>query len=205
MVTQPKLSDRAIKVINEFGDSVSFLRQNNPNLQTQTALYKERAFTSDKSPTIGAVREAYGEKVCNSWLFNQLEVINDFAGVKSKLTEGQMKELAGMLQAEIFWMKISEFMYFLHQLKMGKYGSFYGVVDGMKITESLGKFIKERRDYIFQLEEEIKKEKRKDMFKGTITREQYDKLKKRAKIDINAFMELFPNSNKSDWEEWRKC
>ena len=79
------------------------------------------------------------------------------------------------------------------------------MVDGMKITESLGKFIKERRDYIFQLEEEIKKEKRKDMFKGTITREQYDILKKRAKIDINAFMELFSNSNKSDWEEWRKC
>ena len=43
------------------------------------------------------------------------------------------------------------------------------------------------------------------MFKGTITREQYETLKKRAKIDINAFMELFPNSNKSDWEQWRKC
>lgn len=75
----------------------------------------------------------------------------------------------------------------------------------MKITESLGKFIKERRDYIFQLEEEKKQERRKDMFKGTITREQYETLKKRAKIDINAFMELFPKANKSDWEQWRKC
>lgn len=208
---QKKLSIKAKEIASRFGDGEEFMKKYNPDLQTETAFNKKRAFTSKIAPTINEVREVYGEKVCNVWIMAQIERINDFTGVEKKLTEDVMLEQAKMLQAEpgIRKLKVSEFMYFIHRLKMGKYGSFYGVVDAMVINKALDIFLQEKRNYIYDLEEEKKRIAREKMFEGSISRESYESIKKRAETDIDAFKQLFkcfPNDKPIEeyWEDWKQ-
>lgn len=207
---QKEQSIKAKEIIERFGVGEQFMKKYNPDLQTDTAFNKERAFTSEIAPTIGDVREAYGGRICSAWIMAQIERINDFTGVEKKLTKEVMLEQAKMLQAEtkIQRLKVSEFMYFIHRLKMGKYGSFYGVVDAMVINKALETFLEEKRSYIHELEEEKKRIEREKMFEGSISREKYDSIKERAKTDIEAFKQLFkcfPNDRPIEeyWEDWK--
>ena len=201
------LSNDAVELLQRYPTANDFRNEFSVKLQTATALFKERTFDGT-SPTLRTIREAYGSEICNVWIMLHLEQINLFAGVKKKLTKEAMEELAYMIQAECYYFKASELMFFIHKLKMGKYGSFYGVVDAMKITEALNKFIEERQNYIHKLEEEKRQLKREKMFEGSISREKYDSIKERAQTDIDAFKQLFkcfPNDKPIEeyWEAWK--
>ncbi len=96
------------------------------------------------SPRLSAVCKAYSPKVAETWLLAQLENLNDFCGVKNKMSIPQMVELAKIILVEGYFLKTSELMLFFYRFKTGKYGVFYGVVDPQQIMAGLGQFIRER-------------------------------------------------------------
>ena len=181
---QPKLLQNAIaEVVSIYGSSEKFLKTLNPSVQIRAAANIERAYMG-KAPRLSAVCGAYSQKVAEIWLMAQLENMNDFCGVKQKMTILQMRELAQMLIVEVYYLKVSELMLFFHRFKAGRYGEFYGVVDPQRIMSGLNAFLRDRVEEIAQyeriaaqkrIEEEVKQRDER-----CITHEEYLKIKSEA-------------------------
>lgn len=140
-----------------------------------------------KAPRLSAVCGAYSQKVAEIWLMAQLENMNDFCGVKQKMTILQMRELAQMLIVEVYYLKVSELMLFFHRFKAGRYGEFYGVVDPQRIMSGLNAFLRDRVEEIAQyeriaaqkrIEEEVKQRDER-----CITHEEYLRIKSEDQTD----------------------
>lgn len=155
------LSPIAMKVINRYGNGLQFAKTFNPDLQRICALSKERSFLGD-APSIAALMQAYPEKQVTAWIMAQLENLNDFTGVNNKIEPRQMKELAGIIEADYYFLKASELLLFFHMLKAGEFGIFYGNVDPMVIARSLFEFRTYRRQQIEFYEREIKQKQKQE-------------------------------------------
>lgn len=111
-------------------------------------------------PAIVHLAQAYDEDVAVRWVQHQLLQVNEFAGVKSKLTDMQLNELAIQIRLEHGDLNLFEFILFCARLRSGKYEDFYGSVDPMRILKSLDKFCSERRMEISKEIEAREKEER---------------------------------------------
>ena len=111
----------------------------------------------------------------------QLGNMNDFCGVKQKMTIPQMRELAQMLIVEVYYLKVSELMLFFHRFKSGKYGEFFGVVDPQRIMAGLNMFLRERVEEIAQYERSAAQKRNEEEVKQRdercITHEEYLRIK----------------------------
>ena len=113
--------------------------------------------------------------------------MNDFCGVKQKMTILQIRKLAQMLIVEVYYLKVSELMLFFHRFKAGRYGKFYGVVDPQRIMSGLNAFLRDRVEEIAQyeriaaqkrIEEEVKQRD-----ECCITHEEYLRIKSEEQTD----------------------
>lgn len=107
----------------------------------------ERVFLG-AAPTLRTLAQAYGRQVAESWLSIQLRDLSEFSGCKDKLTIRQTDELAAVIAQTFGHFKVTELMYFLQLFKAGRYGKFYGAVDGLAITTALHAFAKERMEAV---------------------------------------------------------
>lgn len=133
------------------------------------------------APTLNEIDAAYGKNAGAAWLMPQLFSVGEFAGVREKMDEQQTLELAMVIRAKYGFLTVTELMYFFFNLKAGKYGKFYGVVDPMVITEALGVFLDERERYLTKVENERKRAERDAIYERTdaLTPEQVRELRKR--------------------------
>ncbi len=145
------MRNATVEIVERYGDSEKFLKALNPNIQIRVAANVERAYMG-KAPKLSAVCGAYSHKVAETWLMAQLENVNDFCGVKHKMSIPQMRELAEMLIVEAYYLKVSELMLFFYRFKAGKYGEFFGVVDPQRIMSGLYSFLRDRVDEIGRFE-----------------------------------------------------
>ncbi len=97
-----------------------------------------------KAPALSVVSNAFGENVTKSWLSYQLIDLSEFSGCKDKLTTFQVSSICEVIMSTWYYLTVVELMHFFLQFKAGKYGKFYGAVDGLAITESLRAFVEER-------------------------------------------------------------
>ena len=97
--------------------------------------------------------EAYGENITETWLEIQLRDLSEFAGCKDKLSIQQIEQIAKVIILEFSFMKATELMHFFILFKSGKFGKFYGSVDGLVITEALQEFREMRREKLWALEQ----------------------------------------------------
>lgn len=97
-----------------------------------------------KAPALSVVSNAYGENVTKTWLSCQLIDLLEFSGCKDKLTTFQIGSICEVIMSTWYYLTVVELMHFFTQFKSGKYGKFYGAVDGLAITESLRAFVEER-------------------------------------------------------------
>lgn len=88
------------------------------------------------------------------WIQDQLLQVNEFAGVKSKLSDMQLNELAIQIRLEYGLLNLFEFILFCARLRSGRYEDFYGSVDPMRILKSLDAFCSDRRAEIWREAEE---------------------------------------------------
>lgn len=124
------------------------------------------------------LQQAYGaEYASRVWIKTQIVVVNDFIGVKEKMNDIQLNTLCDQILVEYGGLNLLEFALFCSRLRSGKYESFYGSVDPMRIMQSLEDFMEDRRRDInkaVEVEEKIRKEKElKEHRKTAITYEQY--------------------------------
>lgn len=125
------------------------------------------------SPTLNNIATAYGKTAPIQWLIAQLVNLSEFCGVRDKMTGDQLEELATLLAKSYPYYKITQFMAFFLDFKMGKYGRFYGSIDPMVITEAIMRFDHERCEIIGKWEKEQEKLEADEHAKSVISFEDY--------------------------------
>lgn len=119
------------------------------------------AHHSKNVPAIVHLAQAYDDNVAVRWIQDQLLQVNEFAGVKSKLSDMQLSELAIQIRLEYGHLNLFEFILFCARLRSGRYEDFYGSVDPMRILKSLDAFCADRREEITR-EAQTKEKEEKD-------------------------------------------
>lgn len=112
-------------------------------------------------PTVGMLREAYGSDVVHTWVCVMVENLNDFCGVKQKMTNEQKEEVAHILMCECANLNIAEMGLFFDKIKRGTFGEYYGVLDTVRTMKLLKDYLNERRVAInkrIDIEEEQKRQ-----------------------------------------------
>lgn len=112
------------------------------------------------APTLAELRQL-DPTADQQWLIPQLFNLSEFSGARSKMTTAQLYDLASIISAEYYYMKLTEMMVFFFRFKGGHYGRFYGAVDPMTVTSALMRFSEERRE-IYARHEEDERRKRKE-------------------------------------------
>ena len=103
------------------------------------------AYHTKNIPAIVHLAQAYDEDVAVKWIQDQLLQVNEFAGVKAKLSDMQLDELAIQIRLEYGYLNLLEFILFCARLRSGRYEDFYGSVDPMRILKSLDSFYADRK------------------------------------------------------------
>lgn len=151
----------------------------NPDLQAVVADNIDRAIFGT-APMLCVIDAAYGEGSAVTWLVPQLHNLCATVGVKTKLDDVQLRQLAVMIRDEFGYLKATEVMLFLYRLKAGHYGEFYGAVDVQRVMRALrGKFSEERSRHI-QLHEAMEKDRQRQQWAATAaTPAQIEEIKKK--------------------------
>ena len=176
-----KKQQKVADMRKRYGPAEQFLKLFTPDLQIATARNEARAYLGS-APSLEVIAEGYGWQTVIVWLCIQIENLNNFTGVREKMTVARQKDLAALILAEYPNLKASEILLFFHRLKCGRYGRFYGMVDALFITSSLLQFTEQRRADIIRYKEEqsrLEKNVLPSVDTGKyITREEYFKQKR---------------------------
>ena len=136
----------------------------------------ERSLTGN-APTIRQLLYSYQIEQLQVWMMAQLHDLNEYVGVKNKMENVHIKELASMIIVKSQYLKASEILLFFHKLKAGDFGGFFGTVDPQKVGEYLNAFKKWRSQELDKVNNKIAQEererKRKEWQRTGITREEY--------------------------------
>jgi len=157
----------------------SFCTMFNPDLQ-QVAADNERRAILGTAPMLCVLDAAYGEGSAVTWLIPQLHSLCVAVGVKNKLDDAQLIQLATMIRKEFGYLKATEVMLFLWRLKGGHYGEFFGSVDIQRVMRALrGKFSDERAKVLDAYESELKEQERIERAKTALKPHEIEALRKR--------------------------
>lgn len=142
-------------------------------IQNPTACFRR------DSPSLVRIDVTYGKGSSSSWLFSILQGMFVFLGVtEDKFSKEQVYNLACNIAANYKTLKVVEILLFISRFEAGKYGRFYGGDSyALVITESLNKFMVEREHYYADIERERAEKHIEESKKGTISFEEYKKMK----------------------------
>jgi hypothetical protein len=151
----------------------------NPSLQQVVADNLDRAMFGT-APMLCVLDAAYGDGSAVTWLIPQLHDLCAAVGVKTKLDDGQLKQLATMIRNEFGYLKATEVMLFVWRFKAGHYGELYGAVDPVRIMRALrGRFCEERAKLIQRHEHEEHERERKQWAENAATPAQIEEIKRK--------------------------
>lgn len=144
------------------------------------------------SPTLVRIDVTYGKGSSANWLYNVLQGMLVFLGVtEDKFSKEQVYNLACNIAANYKTLKVVEILLFISRFEAGKYGRFYGGDSyALVITESLNKFMVEREHYYADIERERAEKRIEESKKGTISLEEYKKLKEERGETTNPHLDF---------------
>lgn len=152
-------TERQLAIRRKYGSPAEFMVRFSPVIQRklrELGIDYVEASRYDY-PTIGELKEAYGSDMVHAWLCVMVENLNDFCGVKQKMTDEQKEEVAHILMCECVRINIAEVALFFDKVKRGKFGEYYGILDTVRTMKILMSFMGERSAAINkQLEAEEK-------------------------------------------------
>lgn len=79
-----------------YGPAEQFLKLFTPDLQIATARNEARAYLGS-APSLEVIAEGYGWQTVIVWLCIQIENLNNFTGVREKMTVARQKDLAALI------------------------------------------------------------------------------------------------------------
>ena len=175
----PHLQQKADSLKSCHSNLQSFCTMFNPDLQQVVADNLDRALFGT-APMLCTLDAAYGEGSATQWLIPQLHNLCAAVGVKTKLDDTQLSELATMIRKEFGYLKATEVMLFVWRFKAGHYGELYGAVDPVRIMRALrGRFSEERSKHI-ELHEAMEKDQERQRWAAeAATPTQIEEIKKR--------------------------
>lgn len=132
------------------------------------------------APCLSVLRLAYGDNIAETWMAIQLRDLSEFSGCRTKLSTEQIDNISKVIISMFGFLKVTEMMYFFLLFKSGKFGKFYGAVDGLVITEALQDFLKIRNERLCAYENEDRERLDKLERENTISYEEYEQIKVRA-------------------------
>lgn len=169
---------------SKYGSSESFLAMFNPERQYIYCLYKDRCFCGS-APSLSVVSKCYGSNVSELFVSAQIKDLMEYTGNKGKLTIHQIDALSKVIVSTFYYLKVTELMYFFFLFKSGRFGSFYGSVDTIVITQSIREFLKIRNDEIESIERKRNQEeaerRNKDCAKNAISYEEWVSIRDKYK------------------------
>ena len=139
------------------------------------------------SPSLVRLDIAYGRGSAAKWLFGMLQGMFVFLGVTNdRFSKEQIYNLAQNIASNYKTLKVAEVMLFVSRFESGKYGRFYGDTSyALVVTESINQFMVEREHYYADIEREQAKAKIAKEKVGTITFDEYKKLKQSRGEDVS--------------------
>lgn len=87
----------------------------------------------------------------------------EYTGCRDKMSIRQIDAASNVIVSSYFYLKVTELMFFFFQFKAGRYGTFYGQVDAIKITEALRSFLKFRNETLDAIERKNTQERKERM------------------------------------------
>ena len=162
-----------------YGNLVNFMTLFNPDIQYIMQQDKEDCYFG-RYPTLARLNKEYCNTASVQWLNIQIYNLNEYCGVKDKMTQQQILDCARTISGMYYYLKVSEFMLFFFRFKSGAYGKFYGSVDPMVITDALNKFCKERNEANAKHESEIMTQKIKEHCQNAISYQEWVKTRKKV-------------------------
>lgn len=159
---------------------MAFLKTFNPSEQYRFCVNEKRLFMGT-APSLALLRQAYGDNVAESWVAIQLRDLSEFSGCRTKLTTEQIDNTSKVIISMFGYLTVTELMYFFLLFKSGKFGKFYGAVDGLVITEALQDFLSIRNGKLWTYENEERERRKKqedeEHARHAITYEEWQDLK----------------------------
>ena len=159
-------------VVQKYGTIDKFMIAMSPTQQVAVAQNRQEFIVGD-FPTLNNIASAYGRTAPIQWLIAQIINLSEFCGVKDKLTGDQAEELAWLLAGDYSYYKVTQFLVFFHDFKMGKFGKFFGSVDPLVITTAIREFDKERIRIIAKQEQEEERRRLDEEAKNAITYQEW--------------------------------
>lgn len=196
----PKISPSVKNSIQEIQSQHTtleeFLLQKNPSRQLPLNRSPDSCYFGN-SPTLSMLKLAYGSTAAEIWLVPQLTSVSNYCGLKEKVTEEQLFELATIIATNYHWLKTDELMLFFARFKATEYERFFSYFDPQVILASLKQFLCERNRAFEKREQEIRMRRMEEDRKKAITYEQYLKLKEDVKM-VDCYSAVVPNESKNN-------
>lgn len=139
----------ATGTLERYGDREALLRTFHVSEQSRHAAYPMRCVTGT-APSLATVNEAYGKGTAEEWLTFQIVEFGELVGARDKLTPFQVKHLCRMILEDYAWLKLTDLELFLHHMKRGDYGRFYGTVDPQVFMQCFPMFLRDRNDILHE-------------------------------------------------------
>ena len=128
------------------------------------------------APTMNEVNAAYGVGTSEEWFLYQLIDLAECVGARDKINRWQLKQLGRSFLQDYGWMKVTDVELYMHRIKCGEYGRFYGTVDSQLILGNMKYFIQERNEIMDEVITREDRERREHMMDGTVTWDEYHEM-----------------------------
>lgn len=124
-----------------------------------------------KAPTIPVMIDAFGKDMVSEWLFDNIELLIEFAGGNIKMDSFQIDMLSLVLTEKFSEgrniLNAREIMLFFLKVIKGDFGKFYGAIDPIAIGDMASKFLEWRSKQLDRVskdeEERLRKQRIEEM------------------------------------------
>lgn len=177
----PSVKAKVLELRSQHATIKDFMLCNNPSRQMVLCRSPNYCYFGN-SPTLSYLKLAYGSTAAELWLVPQLKSISDYCGLKEKVSEEQLLELATIIATHYHWLKTDELILFFAFFKAAKYERFYSYFDPQAILASMEQFLKDRSNAFEKRDQEIRMRKMEEDRKNAITYDEYLKMKEEGTL-----------------------
>lgn len=178
------LTETSVSLTARYGNLIKFLVAFNPDAQYELSAKPEDCFFG-RYPTLARLNNEYCSTASIQWLNIQIHNLGEFCGCKDKMTPQQVLDCSRTISSTYYYLKVSELMLFFFRFKAGRYGTFFGAVDPIRITSSLSIFCRERSEANARHESEIRVKQINEYKKNAISFKEWQKIKLNHKSQEN--------------------
>jgi hypothetical protein len=169
------------EIKGKYGDEVNFLKIFSPDKQSEYFNRGVLKCFNGAAPSLTRTRTTYGMETARMWLNIQITELCVFTAIQEKPTMAQIDMICDVIISNFGYLKVTELMVFFLKFKAGEYGKFFGVIDGLVITEALHKFMDFRKQMIEKAERMELDRQREERYRrqeeNAISREEFEGIK----------------------------